>query len=330
MKRTNIFLSWVKNRSGSIFLYLAASLIALGVFILYRLPSEPIIYIYTLSTVILISVGTYDFIMFKDKHKKMLKLENEITYNISNLPAAGTLIEADYQELIRRLFDECASIQARSDASVSDMTDFYTLWAHQIKTPISAMRLLIQSGEASEADITAELFKIEQYVEMVLSYLRIGSESNDFIIRRYDLDGIVKQAVKKYARLFIAKKISLNYTPCEIEVLTDEKWLQFTIEQILSNALKYTKEGSISVYTEGHSLVIEDTGIGISDEDLPRVFEKGYTGYNGHEDKKSTGIGLYLCKKALNKLGHTIEIRSKVGAGTKVIIGLQINEVEIE
>lgn len=330
MKRTNIFLSWVKNRSGSIFLYLAASLIALGVFILYRLPSEPIIYIYALSTVILISVGTYDFIMFKDKHKKMLKLENEITYNISNLPAAGTLIEADYQELIRRLFDECASIQARSDASVSDMTDFYTLWAHQIKTPISAMRLLIQSGEASEADITAELFKIEQYVEMVLSYLRIGSESNDFIIRRYDLDGIVKQAVKKYARLFIAKKISLNYTPCEIEVLTDEKWLQFTIEQILSNALKYTKEGSISVYTEGHSLVIEDTGIGISDEDLPRVFEKGYTGYNGHEDKKSTGIGLYLCKKALNKLGHTIEIRSKVGAGTKVIIGLQINEVEIE
>lgn len=330
MKKTKLFLSWLKGRLSVIIISLVISLITLAVFVLYRLPSEPIIYIYALSAVILIIVCTFDIFRFADRHRTMTKLNREITYSIKNLPSADTLIEADYQELVKCLFDECASIQASADASASDMTDFYTLWAHQIKTPISAMRLLIQSGEASDADITAELFKIEQYVEMVLSYLRIGSESNDFIIRRYYLDSIVKQSVRKYARLFITKKISLNYTPCEIEVLTDEKWLQFTIEQLLSNALKYTKEGSISVYTEDHSLVIEDTGIGISDEDLPRVFEKGYTGYNGHEDKKSTGIGLYLCKKALIKLGHSVEIRSKVGVGTKVIIDLQIPGVEVE
>ena len=214
------------------------------------------------------------------------------------------------------------------------MIDYYTLWAHQIKTPIAAMRLLLQSENScqSKDELTMELFKIEQYVEMVLQYLRLGSDSTDFVIRKQPLDDIVREAVKKYSTTFIKKKISLEYRQTDAVVISDEKWLSFVIEQILSNALKYTYSGKISIYLDENlpnTLVIEDTGIGIQSEDLPRVFDKGYTGYNGRKDKKSTGIGLYLCRQVMNKLGHTMSIESEVGKGTKVKLGLNYHEMSV-
>ena len=161
--------------------------------------------------------------------------------------------------------------------------------------------------------------------------IRLFSDSTDFVLKQYVLDDIVRQAVRKHAKVFIAKKIALDFKGCPIEVLTDEKWLLFVVEQLLSNALKYTKSGTISIYldeTKEKTLVIEDTGIGIYTEDLPRVFEKGFTGYNGREDKKSTGIGLYLCKRVLDKMTHTISIESEVGNGTKIRLGLASVQVE--
>ena len=192
-------------------------------------------------------------------------------------------------------------------------------------------------------EMKQEIFKVEQYVEMVLAYLRTSDMTSDFVFERYELDGIIRQAVKKYSQMFILQRIKLNYEPVKRTVLTDEKWLIFVIEQLLSNALKYTRqkvfrktnsceagdhppedmqECSISIYMEGECLVIEDTGIGIWEEDLPRVFEKGFTGYNGREDKKSTGIGLYLCKTVMDKLRHGIWLESEVGKGTKAYIDL--------
>lgn len=214
------------------------------------------------------------------------------------------------------------------------MTDYFTLWTHQIKTPIAAMYLLLQQ-EIPEQDrsqeihfmkqyfiqkreIESELFKIEQYVEMVLQYLRLNSSVNDFVLQEYELDGMVRQAVRKYAPMFIRRKLSLHYEPLQVKAVTDEKWLTFVLEQILSNAIKYTSAGDIFVRMEGGCLVVEDTGIGILPEDLPRIFDKGYTGYNGRSDKKASGIGLYLVKKILEKLGHKILIESEPGKGTKV------------
>jgi signal transduction histidine kinase len=168
---------------------------------------------------------------------------------------------------------------------------------------------------------------------MVLQYLRMEDMNADLIFKKYSLDDIIKQAVRKYSKSFIRKKIKLNYEDLNRNVLTDEKWLVFVVEQILSNALKYTNEGEISIYMDGvlpDTLVIEDTGIGIRQEDLPRVFEKGFTGYIGRSDKSSTGIGLYLCKRILNKLSHTIMIESAVGKGTKVKIGLEVADVVAE
>ena len=166
---------------------------------------------------------------------------------------------------------------------------------------------------------------------MVLSYIRLGSNENDFVIKEYDLDNIVRQAIRKYAPLFIRKKINLDFQPTTYKVLTDEKWLVFVIEQLLSNAIKYTNKGKISIYPlEDNKLVIEDTGIGISQEDIPRIFDKGFTGYNGRTDKKATGLGLYLCKNILDKLSHKISIESEVGVKTNVILDLSMLNVNIE
>ena len=159
---------------------------------------------------------------------------------------------------------------------------------------------------------------------MALNYLRLGSESSDYVFREYDLDLILKQAIHKFAPQFIAKKIRLNYAPVSVRVLTDEKWLLFLIEQILSNSIKYTQEGSVTIaVTQDKILTIADTGIGIAPEDLPRIFEKGYTGYNGRLDKKSTGLGLYLCQMAANRLSHNISVISSPGIGTTVSIDLK-------
>jgi len=196
------------------------------------------------------------------------------------------------------------------------------------------MRLLLQSEQSeTNSELLEQLFKIEQYVEMALQYLRLENISSDLVLKEHSLDTIVKQAVRKYSNSFIRKKIKLNYAELNHNVLTDEKWLVFVIEQILSNALKYTDSGEISIYMDDEmpdTLVIEDTGIGIAEEDLPRVFERGFTGYTGRIDKKATGIGLFLCKQILDRLSHTITIESQVGEGTKVKIGLDVIDIDKE
>ena len=168
-----------------------------------------------------------------------------------------------------------------------------------------------------------ELLKIGQYVEMVLSYLRLDSDSTDYVLREYPLDDILRQAVRKFAKMFILKKITLDFQETGKTVLTDEKWLLFVVEQVLSNALKYTPAGgTIRIYGDGATVVIADNGIGIREEDQARVFEKGFTGYNGRADKKSTGIGLYLCRQVMDRLYHGISLTSRPGQGTLVRLDL--------
>lgn len=323
-----IIKGYFRERKRDIILFIIGTVIFLTVFYLYSQPVYAVVYAAVLTMTVFIIIGVIDFIFFYKKNSTLMSLRNEIDLRIDNLPQASGVSEENYQNLIKIVHEEKCNYILKSDMARRDTIDYYTMWAHQIKTPIAAMKLLMQCNETEEnKELLQELFKIEQYVDMVLQFIRLDAPTTDYKIKKYDLDLIVRQAVRKYAPVFIRKKLSMNYEELNCKVLTDEKWLLFVIEQIISNAVKYTKSGSIHIYMEETNidtakniLVIEDTGIGIQEEDINRIFEKGYTGYNGRKDKKSTGIGLYLCKKILYKLSHTIQVDSEAGKGTAVKI----------
>ncbi|MDE6845295.1 MAG: sensor histidine kinase [Lachnospiraceae bacterium] len=258
---------------------------------------------------------------------------------VSDLPEARSLQEMLYGQLLMEEEQEKRKLLTLYDEKQKDMADYYTMWAHQIKTPIAALRLLLQNkegmengqDEAERQRESEELFKIEQYTQMALYFARLDSPSSDFMFKEYDVFEIVKQAVRKYSVLFLHSGLSFRMDEFEINVVTDEKWLCFVVEQVFSNALKYTHQGGIAIYgsdAEGNPekgkvsyLTIEDTGIGIRESDLPRIFERGFTGYNGRMDKKATGLGLYLCSQIMKRMQHTIQVKSEPGTGTKVILG---------
>lgn len=168
-----------------------------------------------------------------------------------------------------------------------------------------------------------ELGRVEQYVDMALTYLRLEEGGSDYVIRTCAVDDVVRAAVRRFAGEFIDRRIALDYTPVEWETVTDGKWLTFVVEQLLSNALKYTgQDGTVRIYREGDDLCIRDSGMGIAPEDLPRVFDMGYTGQNGRLDRRSSGIGLYLCRRICRNLRHEIRIESVPGVGTTVRLTL--------
>ena len=241
------------------------------------------------------------------------------------LPAAQSPQEQAYQALLLALHADRQKLKSDMNARYHDMTEYYTVWAHQIKTPIAAIRLALQNEDTPlSRRLTGEVGRVEQYVQMALTYLRLGSDSSDYVIRSCALDNIVRPAVRRFAGEFIQRKIQLNYQMLNYTVITDEKWLGFVVEQVLSNALKYTPQGSVSIYMEPEGvLCIRDTGIGIAPEDLPRVFEKGYTGYNGRSHRKASGLGLYLCREILTRLGHSVSAESQLDHGTTIRIDLR-------
>lgn len=324
-----------RNRTWLALFGLSALIFALVLF-LHGLPVAAVGYAALLSIFVGAIFFSFSFPRFLKRYGQLSNLQSSVTITLDGLPEPKDELEALYQELIKILFDHQAKLVLDGDKNRQELEDYYTLWAHQIKTPIAAMDLLLQDRPNEQsAELALELFKIEQYVEMVLHFLRIESPTSDFVFQSYNLDEIVRPAVRKYAKMFIQKKIGLSVGNLNQAVLTDAKWLGFVIEQILSNSLKYTTEGSIAIYLEaslklGQFLVIEDTGWGIAPEDLPRIFEKGFTGYRGRIDQKSTGIGLYLCKLILDQLGHPIEVESVVGEGTKVKIGLDRVNLQVK
>lgn len=307
---------------------------------LYDIPFEKTRYIAEFSGAGVFLCLLVDILKYAERWKELKRcIATSDTYPGMFYTVPGDL-EALYRSMIAKMRQEKEELIFEDQKRYTEMMDYYGMWAHQIKTPIAAMRILVQSGMDREENeenqklfrqLQMELFKTEQYVEMVLSYLKIGDIAKDMVLERCDLGKVVRQAVKKYSRLFILQKLSLEMGEIAEIVLTDEKWLSFVVEQILSNALKYTKSGSVSIYLEQEGvLVIKDTGIGISAEDLQRIMEKGYTGYNGRIDKRSTGIGLYLCKKVMDKLHHQLRIDSEDGKGTKVVLDLRRTQLDLE
>ncbi len=302
------------------------------IFRLYDLETEAVLYASGLCILFALATLIVHFVFYLKKHQKHMRILKNIRLLTDELPEPKTLAEEDLQEMVRELKMLLEVTETARQTEFRESLDYYTTWVHQIKTPISTMKMLLESEDTDEhRELLAELFRIEQYVEMVLSYLRLGSEHSDYVFKEYDLDSIIRQAVHKYAPQFVRRRIRLDYTPVDIKVLTDEKWLLFIIEQILSNSIKYTQQGFVSItVTPDKVLKIADSGIGIAAEDLPRIFDKGFTGYNGRYNKKSTGLGLYLCKTAADKLSHKISAESTPGVGTVISIDLHTDKLEVE
>lgn len=299
-------------------------------FYLYELPAAAVWYpalLCSLAGMIFLLRG---FLRERARHKALVRLYSQQSPIIDALPEPRSIADEDYIALIRALEAERTQLITDMNAHMADMMDYYTVWAHQIKTPIASMLLALRDEDSPlSREMTAGLFRIEQYAEMAMAFVRLGSEQTDYVIRQYDLDTIIRRCIRHFSREFIRSRISLVYEGVHYAAVTDEKWLEFVIEQLLSNALKYTKQGSVHIYMTGSTLCIEDTGIGIAAEDLPRIFEKGYTGYNGREGKKASGLGLYLCKTVCRRIGHGISARSELGKGTCICLDLTQRPAEI-
>lgn len=319
----SFFKGYLKERWKRLLMLLLFACIFAFSFWVYRLPVRAVIYPCALCLLFGAVFAAYDIAKAYRRHKFFEELHRRNTELISALPEPEGIVDSDYQQLISVLKEKIAEITAQTDSRIRDTVDYYTVWAHQIKTPIAAMRLTLQKEDVPEARrLASELSRIEQYVEMVLVFVRLGSDYSDYVFTQQDIDEIIKSSVKKFASEFIDRRIRLEYDSVDIQAVTDEKWFAFVIEQLLSNALKYTREGSIKIYSEGKVLCIKDTGIGIAPEDLPRVFDKGYTGCNGRTDRRASGLGLYLCRRICQNLGIDISISSTVGEGTTVRLDL--------
>lgn len=299
-----------------------------AVFALYGIRMEAAWYpilITALFGVIMLAAGFVRYDKRRRNMERILSSDGIFPDAADILPKAESLEEEDYHELLGKMEAAFRKKKGEWDALRRDMDDYYATWVHQIKAPIAVMKVMLQQEDTPEnRELSAELFRVEQYAEMALCYVRLGEGASDLVIQEYDLDTIIRKAVRKYAGQFIRRRIRLVYEGTAVRVITDEKWLSFIIEQLLSNAVKYTSEGSVTIAVgDGKKLSVTDTGIGISPEDMPRIFEKGYTGYNGRLDKKSTGIGLYLCRKAAEKLGHVLTAESEPGKGSRFTIDLE-------
>lgn len=347
-----LFLDYISKIKFYIILQLFPVMLAEIIFFLYQLPIEPMVYVTVFWLITGICACLNGFYRYRKKVEQLELIAAAPDINLSQMDSPVGQDERFQQEIMQQLNQMRIDVENASQKSSEDMTDYYTMWAHQIKTPIFALRLLLQESTEENKEKLSELFKIEQYVEMVLGYLRTEDMSSDLKLSRCSLDRIIRDQIHKYAGIFVSKKLTLTYESISQDVLTDEKWLGFVIGQILSNALKYTRTGGIRIYlekklsldtddvsisignddcnkVENFTLVIEDTGIGIRAEDIPRIFEKGYTGVNGRDDNRATGIGLYLSNKIMRKLGHRLYITSMEGKGTKVFLEFSVEDLNM-
>lgn len=292
---------------------------------------DNIVYINIVCLVMFFFYLTFDYFYEKRYFDQLsLIIADHTTDTFSNLPTPVNFAQNKYNMLINRFQTSNNQRTTKYYNEKKDFEDFINSWVHCIKTPISVCKLVIESNrdkstEALASSLEDEIFSIENYVEQALYFSRIDSFSRDYIINEIAIEGLIKELIKKHAKTFISKKIKLELSDLNFCINSDKKWLFFIINEIVDNSLKYSEpNSSIKIYgcdtQKGKQLVIEDNGIGIKEEDLPRVFDKSFTGYNGRENNHSTGFGLYLAKTLAKKLNHDIIIASTYHKNTIVRI----------
>ena len=318
----------MKKAMAALILFLMETLL----FYLYEMPLEAWAYS---SVFILLIFGGWiilDGVQQRKKYKQLknIQKEAEVYLETEHFGKPENAVEKEYQNLAEMLGRQWENARQEARCQISEPNRYYIRWSHQIKTPIAALRLLLEEEEPDRAAMEGEIYRIEQYVEFALQYQRLEGGHKDLVFAHYSLESIVKKALKKTGVLFRRTKLALELGNLQTDVLTDEKWLVFVLEQVLTNAVKYTRKGKISIYLDPEkekTLVVEDTGMGIRPEDLPRIFEWGYTGYNGRIKNRATGIGLALCRQTMEMLGHRISAKSEPGKGTCIYLDLAVDPV---
>lgn len=297
------------------FLYL--SLLAViglfwGHFFLYDMPMTYFSASFWSVSILIVAVSGYLFWRFR---RKMLTLQN------GHLPEEGDFDSPSELALLALFKAEEARHQqekAGLEQGEKQLQALMKLWSHQMKIPLSALSLMVQTDRLNQQDVQLQVHHLETYLSNLLNYLKLNNQSADFRFEKVAVRDIVVDLIKTYRVQFLNSQISLDLTG-DWQLTTDKKWLSFAIEQLLSNALKYNKTGGkVAIELSEAGIVIRDTGMGILPEDLPRLGEEGFTGYNGHEDKKATGLGLYMTKTILSQLGLVMHVDSQLEVGTTV------------
>ena len=321
-----IIIDCLKSHIGTFIVTLIIFLSSGAVFALYGLPIEPFVYALALGLTALACVLVVSLVKAFRAAARREAMKNSILTG-AEFPPTDSLAESDYREMITTLDRRLNEITTECEKDRKKAEDYITVWVHQIKTPIAVMRMTLTDSDTEESRKTlAELFRIEQYVDMMLQYIRLSSTTNDLVIKEYSLDELIRQSVRKFSPQFVLRKVGFKYDGTDRTVVTDSKWFSCILDQFLSNAIKYTRSGgNVSVKVDRDGIHIADTGIGISKEDLPRIFEKGYTGLNGRNEQHSSGLGLYLARLAANKLALEISAESEPGKGSVFTICLPYN-----
>ena len=317
------FIDYLYDRRFLILFYVLSTVLYIVTFWLYDAPMDVVIYPGVIVTVLGIVALVADYIRCRRKFEKLKSINESPRPDIEELNENLNTIETEFAEIIKTMEKREADLVFETGRKSRDMADYYTAWAHQIKIPIASMKLILKEEDSEAArKVNCELQRIERYAEMVLAYIRLGSPETDYVFEETELDPLVRSAVKKFSTEFITGHIALKMESLESKITTDRKWFVFVLEQLISNALKYTNEGSIEIFEKEGRLHIKDTGIGIEKSDLPRIFDKGFTGFNGRETRHSSGLGLYLCKRVMSNLGSDITVESEVGKGSDFSIGI--------
>lgn len=327
-------MEFIKRETGSFFIFFLLIGVNLFIWVIYGLPFEPLVYGLLLDTVFFALLEAYRGFHFYQTKKRLEKAAETDCIDFDSLPLKDEPLGNEYRQLLENQEKRFQRLAGEYESSMTDMKEYYSMWTHQIKTPIAGIKLLISEETVDKAAVKRELYRVEQYVDTTLWYQRFQKGNHDLLIKEYPLEELLKEVIKRNAPILLRQDLKLTLELKDCPALTDKKWLEFIVEQLLSNAVKYTKNGEIRIsvrdFEERTEIVIKDTGIGIRPEDIPRIFEWGYTGWNGRENKKSTGIGLALSKRAADLLGHEIVIASELGKGTEAVVGISKEKVDLK
>lgn len=309
---------FLKEYSKWYLLYASMTGLYLLTFFLYHLPITFFLTSLSFNLTLLFGISIWLFLGFR---KKMKTLETFLS--VEELADFTLPSEESYRDLILEIKSSQSQRLLDAKHQHQGLQDLIKMWSHQMKVPLSALSLMAQTDQLDKQEVRQQLLRLEKYLDTLLNYLKFSGNKDDFRFEICSSREIIMDLIKKYRVSFLAKNLSVNIEG-DWQLKSDKKWLSFALSQVLDNAIKYSKDGGqIAVKMDEKGITILDTGMGILSEDLPRLFEEGFTGFNGHEHKKATGLGLYMTKQVLDRLALSIAIESQVEIGTQVFIGKQ-------